>query len=122
MKKFTILLALMVAAIATNANESYLKVEINRAPDAKTYAVESLKYTQITALETTVKGRLWASVLCGGDSGEGFLTLAYSDSKGKSWTEPQIALDARENRLSVRNGILWRSPKGELWLFYAVFD
>lgn len=122
MKRITIFLVLLVAALAAKANEAYLKVELNGAPDAKIYAADNLKYTQITALETTAKGRLWASVLCGGDSGEGFLTLAYSDSKGKSWSEPVVALDARNQRLAVRNGVLWRSPKGELWLFYSIFD
>ena len=122
MKKITIFLALVMAAMVAKADGNYLSVELNGAPDAKVYAAENLKYTQITALETTAKGRLWASILCGGDSDEGFLTLAYSDSQGKSWVEPVLALDARSKRLAVRNGVLWLSPKGELWLFYALFD
>ncbi len=112
----------MMAAFAANAGEAYLKAEPNMSPDANQYAVESLNYTQITALETTAKGRLWASVLCGGDSAEGYILLTYSDSRGKAWQAPCVALDARDRKLSVRNGVLWLSPKGELWLFYSVFD
>lgn len=109
-----------MAVVSATANS--LKVTPNTSPEASKYAIEALDYTQITALETTAEGRLWASVLCGGDSAEGFLSLAYSDSKGKSWVEHNIVLDARAEKLAVRNGVLWRSPKGELWLFYAVFD
>lgn len=122
MKKIAIFLMCVAAFVAASASNGYLKVTPTMKPDAAKYAVKALSYTQITALETTSKGRLWASVLCGGDSAEGFLTLAYSDSQGKAWVEHNLALDARAEKLAVRNGVLWRSPKGELWLFYAVFD
>ena len=122
MKKISIFIALVVATMVAKADEGYLKVTPNMSPDAAKYAVKALNYTQITALETTVKGRLWASVLCGGDNADGFLMLAYSDSRGKNWEESVMTLDARAEKLSVRNGVLWRSPKGEMWLFYAVFD
>lgn len=122
MKKISIFIAFVVATLVANAHEEYLNVVPNMSPDAAKYGVERVNYTQITALETTVKGRLWASVLGGGDSAEGYLTLAYSDSRGRSWVEPVVTLDARDKRLAVRNGVLWLSPKGELWLFYSVFD
>ena len=122
MKKIYLFLAFAMAVVSATATETYLKVTPNMAPDASKYAIKALDYAQITALETTVKGRLWASVLCGGDSPEGFLTLSYSDTQGKSWVEHNVALDARAEKLAVRNGILWRSPKNEMWLFYAVFD
>ena len=119
MRKLSLYIVLALVSFVAKANESYLKVVPNMAPDKAKYAVESLDRTQITAIETTLKGRLWASVLCGGDGANGFLTLAYSDNQGKSWVEPVVALDARNEKLSVRNGVLWRSPKGELWLFYS---
>lgn len=122
MRKISLYIALALVAFAAKANNSYLKVTPNLSPDKATYAVKVLDRTQITALETTAKGRLWASVLCGGDDADGYLTLAYSDSQGKSWVEPVAALDARKEKLAVRNGVLWRSPNGALWLFYSVFD
>ena len=61
-------------------------------------------------------------MLCNGDGAEGFLSLVYSDSQGKNWSDAVVVLDARADKLAVRNGILWLSPKGELWLFYSVFD
>lgn len=122
MKKISIFIALVVAAFAANAGEAYLKVTPNTSPDKAKYEVKKLNYTRITSLEATVKGRLWASLLCGGDSAEGFSMLVYSDSKGRSWSEPVLALDARAEKLAVRNGVLWRAPKGELWFFYTVFD
>lgn len=122
MKKIAILIVSVVAFVSAGATNAKLKVMPTSSPEAAKYAVQSLSYTQITALESTPKGRLWASVLCGGDSAEGFLVLSYSDTQGKSWVEHNIALDARADKLAVRNGVLWHSPKGELWLFYAVFD
>jgi len=116
------MVAMAVAIFSANAAESYLSVTPNRKPEAAKYAVQALDYTQITSLETTANGRLWASLLGGGDSANGFLTLAYSDTNGSSWIEPTLALDARAEYYAVRNGVLWRSPKGALWLFYAVFD
>ena len=122
MRKLSIFIVVVLAVFSAKANESYLKVTPNMSPEEAKYAVKSLDRTQITALETSVKGRLWASVLCGGEDADGFLMLAYSDSQGKSWVEHNLVLDARADKLSVRNGVLWRSPKGEMWLFYSVFD
>ena len=122
MRKISIFLMFALATLVAKANDAYLKVTPNTAPDKAKYAVDAMERTQITALETSAKGRLWASVLCGGDDADGFLTLAYSDSQGKSWVEAVVALDGRDEKLAVRNGVLWRSPKGEMWLFYSVFD
>ena len=122
MRRISIYIVLALVAFVARANNSYLSVTPNLSPDKAKYAVKVLDRTQITALETTEKGRLWASVLCGGEDEDGFLTLAYSDTQGKSWVEPVVALDARKEKLAVRNGVLWRSPKGELWLYYTVFD
>ena len=122
MKKISIFAICVMATVAAYAGGVGLKVLPNLSPDTAKYAVEAQTITQITALETTAKGRLWASVLCGGDGADGFLSLVYSDSKGEKWSNTIVALDAREEKLSVRNGVLWLSPKSELWLFYTVFD
>ena len=122
MKKISIFIVLMMAVFTANAGENCLKVTPNMSPDKAKYAIENSCYTKITALETTANGRIWASVLCGGDGADGYTSLVYSDSNGESWAEPIVALDARDEKLAVRNGVLWRSPKGEMWFFYAVFD
>ena len=122
MKKISIFIVLMMAVFTANAGENCLKVTPNMSPDKAKYAIENSCYTKITALETTANGRIWASVLCGGDNADGYTSLVYSDSNGESWVEPIVALDARDEKLAVRNGVLWRSPKGEMWFFYAVFD
>ena len=122
MKKISIFIVLMMAVFTANAGENYLKVTPNMSPEKAKYAIENSCYTKITALETTAKGRIWASVLCGGDGADGYTSLVYSDSNGESWAEPIVTLDARDEKLAVRNGVLWRSPKGEMWFFYEVFD
>lgn len=114
-------LVVAIVCVAQSANAEVLSVKVNASPDGS-YAVSALDYTQITSMATTAKGRLWTSLLCGGDDAEGFLSLAYSDSKGASWKEPHLVLDARSEKHAVRNGVLWLSPKGEMWLFYTVFD
>lgn len=116
------MLTLLSVAFVGSAEQRFLEAKADMSPDVAKYALSTLDYSQITALETTTKGRLWASVLCGGDSADGFLTLAYSDTQGKEWVEPALAIDARDRGYAVRNGQLWLSPKGELWLFYSVFD
>ncbi len=122
MKKITIFLTFIAATLVAKAGGDYLSAKADMSPDVAKYAVEKTTYTQITAIESTAKGRLWASLLCGGDNAEGYLTLTYSDSRGRTWEAPQLVLDARAEKLAVRNGVLWASPKGEMWLFYAVFD
>lgn len=122
MKKTLLLMVSLLAIAVAGAKEAPLSVEPKSLTNEAKYASSALDYTQITALEVTGKGRLWASVLCGGDNADGFLTLAYSDTQGKSWVEQNLVLDARAEKRAVRNGILWRSPKGDLWLFYSVFD
>lgn len=122
MKKISILAICLMAVFTAYAGEERLSVTPNLSPDATKYAIAKQNATQITALETTQNGRLWASVLCGGDGPEGFLSLVYSDSKGGEWSNAIVALDAREQKLAVRNGVLWNSPEGAMWLFYTIFD
>lgn len=122
MKRISILALSMMATFVAYAGDVALKVIPNLSPNVAEYAIEQQSSTQITALETTRKGRLWASVLCNGDGAEGYISLVYSDRKGKEWSSAAVALDARKQSLAVRNGVLWLSPKGEMWLFYSVFD
>lgn len=98
-----------------------LSVVPNKRPNSS-YALKALDYTKITGLEVSQSGRLWASVLAGGENAKGFTLLFYSDNEGKSWSAPRLALDGRIAGYSVRNGVLWLAPNGHLHLFYTVFD
>ena len=60
----------MLATMVAYAGEVALKVVPNLQPDATKYAIENQSITQIAALETTAKGRLWSAVLCNGDGAE----------------------------------------------------
>ena len=121
-RMFVFAIMVMAMAFVANATDAPLSVKPNAKPDAKVYGTKVLDFTKITGLETTASGRLWAAVLCDGEDATGYTMLAYSDVQGKKWIEPVLVLDARAEKHSVRNAVLWNSPAGELWLFYTVFD
>ncbi len=99
------------------------RVAVNTAP-GDAYDVKNIDFAKLTDIEVMDGGRLWASVLGGGENEKGFLLLAYSDNRGKSWRMPAGVIDPHDATLkaprSANHGILWRSPKGELWYFYTV--
>ena len=99
------------------------KVAVNTTP-SEAYDVKNIDFAKLTDIEVTDGGRLWASVLGGGENEKGYLLLAYSDNRGKTWRMPAGVIDPHDATLkaprSANNGVLWRSPKGELWLFYTV--
>lgn len=100
------------------------KIAVNTQPDVAVYGAKNLDFAKLTDIEVTDNGRLWASVLGGGENEKGFLMLAYSDNKGKSWHMPAGVIDPHDATLkaprSANHGVLWFSPKGELWCFYTV--
>ncbi len=98
-------------------------VKVNTMP-SEAYDAKNLDFAKLTDIEVMDNGRLWASVLGGGENEKGFLMLAYSDNAGKSWRMPVGVVDPHDASLkaprSANHGVLWRSPKGELWYFYTV--
>ena len=112
-----------VSGTAERPDPAAEKIAVNTAP-SEVYDAKSLDFGKLTDIEVTNGGRLWASVLGGGENEKGFLVLAYSDNGGKSWRMPAGVIDPHDAALkhprSANNGVLWRSPKGELWYFYTV--
>ena len=71
----------------------------------------------------TRRGRIW-SLWSGNEDGPcGCLMLARSDDEGRTWSPPQLVLEARRTPggfpLSNKNGALWCDPEGGLWLFFS---
>ncbi|MBQ3260187.1 MAG: exo-alpha-sialidase [Alistipes sp.] len=99
------------------------KIAVNTTPSEE-YGAKNIDFAKLTDIEVLDNGRLWASVLGGGENEKGFLLLAYSDNKGKSWRMPVGVIDPHDATLkaprSANHGVLWLSPKGELWYFYTV--
>lgn len=99
------------------------KIVVNTTP-SEVYDAKNLDFAKLTDIEVLDNGRLWASVLGGGENEKGFLLLAYSDNGGKAWRMPVGVIDPHDTTLkaprSANHGKLWLSPKGELWYFYTV--
>ena len=57
---------------------------VNTTP-SEVYDAKNLDFAKLTDIEVLDNGRLWASVLGGGENEKGFLLLAYSDNGGKAW-------------------------------------
>ena len=118
----TVALADNVCGTAERPDPAVEKIAVNTAP-GEAYDVKNVDFAKLTDIEV-VGSRLWASVLGGGENEKGFLMLAYSDNGGKSWRMPAGVIDPHDAALkhprSANHGVLWLSPKGELWYFYTV--
>lgn len=119
----SVALADNVCGTAERPDPAAEKIAVNTTP-SEAYGVKVLDFAKLTDIEVLDNGRLWASVLGGGENEKGFLMLAYSDNGGKSWRMPAGVIDPHDESLkaprSANNGVLWLSPKGELWYFYTV--
>ncbi|MBO5813884.1 MAG: exo-alpha-sialidase [Alistipes sp.] len=111
-----------VAGTAERPDPATEKIAVNTTP-SEAYDAKNVDFAKLTDIEV-VGNRLWASVLGGGENEKGFLMLAYSDNGGKSWRMPVGVIDPHDTALkhprSANHGVLWLSPKGELWYFYTV--
>lgn len=88
------------------------------------YRFKMLDYCRAASIEITGSGRIWMAAVSGGDNADGFVVLSYSDTRGKSWSETAGVIDPHDSSLAEKRSayspVLWRSPSGELWLFYTV--
>lgn len=91
----------------------------NPLPD---YDNDKLDYGMTIGIERTVKGRIWACWVGGGDNADAFFVLATSDDEGESWSKPRLVIDPHDMSLGERRstivGNLWTDPLGRLWLFF----
>lgn len=119
----SVALADNVCGTAERPDPATEKVRVETSP-SDVYKLENLDFAKMTDIEVLDNGRLWASVLGGGDNAKGFLLLAYSDNGGESWRTPVAVIDPHDKALkaprSANHGVLWLSPKGDLWYFYTV--
>lgn len=119
----TAALADNVCGTAERPDPAAEKVAVNTAA-GEAYDAKNLDFAKLTDIEVLDNGRLWASVLGGGENEKGFLILAYSDNGGKSWQMPVGVVDPHDESLkaprSANHGVLWLSPKGDLWYFYTI--
>lgn len=94
---------------------------VNTNPDKK-YRIKNLDYGMTIGIERTPGGRIWACWVGGGDDGNAFFVLAWSDNDGKKWSDTKVVIDPHDESLPLKRrtivGQLWTDPKGRLWLFF----
>lgn len=88
----------------------------------KKYSTKNLDYGMTIGIERTPKGRIWSCWCGGGDNGDSFFVLAWSDNNGKRWTDVKYVIDPHDSSLPLKRrtivGQLWTDPLGRLWLFF----
>lgn len=103
------------------ADPGLLPPKVNTSP-LPYYDYDRLDYGMTIGIAGTLKGRIWACWVAGGDNGDAFFVLATSDDHGKTWSKPRAVVDPHDPRLKEKRrtivGNLWRDPRGRLWLFF----
>ena len=106
---------------ATAADPALVPPQVNTAP-LPYYDYDRLDFGMTIGIAETLKGRIWACWVAGGDNDDAFFVLATSDDRGKTWSRPRVVVDPHDAGLSQKRrsivGNLWRDPRGRLWLFF----
>ena len=113
--------------ICLEANEKTLRekdralipVPVNVNP-GETYARKNRQWQGIPGIERTPGGRFWRCFFSGGnDEGpDNYVAVEISDDNGETWSEPIAVVDPQGD-VRAFDPCLWRTPDGELLLFWA---
>lgn len=112
-----------VEAVQAQSGDATLAPKVIQNPaDYFRYAEQSRRFTGISSIAVTEKGRLWATWYAGVTPGEdenNYVVLATSDDQGKTWEEV-LAIDP-DGKGPVRayDPEVWIDPDNQLWLFWA---
>ena len=94
---------------------------VNTNP-GKEYNAKNMDYGMTIGIERTSDGRIWACWVGGGDNADAFFVAAWSDDKGKKWSETKLVIDPHDSSLPLKRrtivGQFWTDPLGRLWLFF----
>lgn len=125
-KTITLLLTgmLFVVLLSGSAIGAYaydLTVITDPTQVAEKYQKENRQFAAIPSVEVT-GDRIWAAWMSGGDEEpheDNYITVAFSDDGGQTWTEPHIIVDPDSAAARSYNPVLWHDPDGRLWLFWG---
>ncbi len=86
------------------------------------YDYDRLDYSMNRGIAQTIKGRIWACWVGGGDNDDAFLLFNSSDDYGLTWSKPRVAIDSHYPEMHykrrIRVGNVWVDPYGKLWVFF----
>ena len=86
------------------------------------YKPESRKFTGISSIAVSPKGKIWAIWYAGKSSDEdknNYVVISTSRDKGNTWQEIMVIDPDRDGPVRAFDPELWVDPKGKLWAFWT---
>ncbi|HTN68569.1 MAG TPA: sialidase family protein, partial [Dysgonamonadaceae bacterium] len=118
------LLVLLISNLSfSQEDKSYLNPpKLIRNPSlVENYSVENRKFTGISSLAVSPKGRMWAVWYSGSTPDEdlnNYIVVSTSEDKGKSWEEV-LVIDPEFELVRAFDPEVWIDPEGHLWIFWS---
>lgn len=95
---------------------------INNPTSVDEYKPEFRKFTGISSLAVSPKGRIWAVWYTGKSPGEdenNYVVISSSEDGGDTWQEIMAIDPNADGAARAFDPELWVDPKGKLWVFWA---
>lgn len=110
-------------ASAQNENQFINPPELVKpAQENIKYAQENRRFTGISSIAVSEKGRIWAVWYAGSTPAEdanNYVVLSTSGDKGITWEEVLIVDPDGEGPVRAFDPEIWIDPDGKLWVFWA---
>jgi predicted neuraminidase len=131
MKKllYTLLGIVLILSIYSNnsfcyAQKSFLDPPeiIKKAEIEKQHSPANRKFTGISSLAVSPKGRMWAVWYAGISPGEdlnNYVVVSTSGDDGKTWEEVLVIDPDGAGPVRAYDPEVWIDPEGKLWIFWA---
>ena len=120
---FLIVILICKFSFAQDNKSFLLPPQLIKNPSStENYSAESRKFTGISSLAVSPKGRLWAVWYAGITPGEdlnNYVVVATSGDMGQTWEEI-LAIDPYgPGPVRAFDPEIWIDPDGQLWIFWA---
>lgn len=126
MKKIWILLIfIQITQLSfSQEDESFLRSpQLMKLPDLlESHKPETRKFTGISSLAISPKGRMWAVWYTGITPDEdlnNYVVVAASEDNGNSWEEVLVIDPDGSGPVRAFDPEVWLAPNGQLWIFWA---
>lgn len=86
------------------------------------YTPENRKFTGISSLAVSPKGRLWATWYSGitpGEDANNYVVVSTSGDNGQTWEEVLVIDSDKQGPVRAFDPEVWIDPAGKLWIFWS---